>query len=212
MIAIPDTQFYSENTGRNPSAGGTGAIAAIFNAQTQWIVDNRATRNIALRPPHGRHRAERGLGGNPIEWLVADVAMKTIENPVGDLARLRHPVGRRAGESRHRHRRRHRHHDVLQPVLRRRAASPDGTTTAVTTARNNNNNYELFSASGLDFIVIHLEYNTGALSSYQAVLDWADAVLKAYPNRRAIVTSHWIMNTGKPGRPSARRGRTFTTR
>jgi PKD repeat protein len=30
------------------------------------------------------------------------------------------------------------------------------------------------------------------------VLEWADAVLKAHPHRRAIVTSHWIVNTGFP--------------
>ena len=64
----------------------------------------------------------------------------------------------------------------------------------------NNNNYELFSASGLDFIVLHLEYDT---TPDQVVLDWADALLKAYPNRRAIVTSHWVVNTGNPATFSA---------
>src|SRR6185369_16154880 len=55
-----------------------------------------------------------------------------------------------------------------------------------------------FSAGGLDFIVIHMEYDIRAKSFYQPVLDWADALLKAYPSRRAIVTSHWIVNTGNP--------------
>jgi hypothetical protein len=50
----------------------------------------------------------------------------------------------------------------------------------------------------MDFIVIHLEYDARAKSFYQGVLDWADALLKANPTRRAIITSHWIVNTGNP--------------
>jgi hypothetical protein len=59
---------------------------------------------------------------------------------------------------------------------------------------NNNNNYTLFSASGMDFIVINLEYNPST-----AVLNWADALLGTYSNRRAIVVSHYIINIGTPG-------------
>ena len=47
----------------------------------------------------------------------------------------------------------------------------------------------------MDFIVISLEYDT---TPDQAVLDWADSLLKAHPNRRAIVASHYIVNTGNP--------------
>ena len=60
---------------------------------------------------------------------------------------------------------------------------------------DNNNNYQFFSAGGLDFMVINIAYRTTADT---AVHDWADALLKAYPNRRAIFTSHWIVNTGNP--------------
>ena len=40
--------------------------------------------------------------------------------------------------------------------------------------RQNKNNYELFSAGGMDFIIIHLEYDMPAYS-----VAWADRVLKA---------------------------------
>jgi hypothetical protein len=62
---------------------------------------------------------------------------------------------------------------------------------------SNRNNYQFFSASGLDFIVINLAYNANTAGT-QAVMDWADALLKAHPNRRAIVTSHWLIGTGNP--------------
>jgi hypothetical protein len=52
------------------------------------------------------------------------------------------------------------------------------------------NNYYLFSAAGMDFIVINLQYGPTT-----AILNWADALLKANPTRRAIVEQHNILNT-----------------
>ena len=54
---------------------------------------------------------------------------------------------------------------------------------------NDYNTYSLFSASGMDFILINLQF-----SPSQAVRDWADALLKTYSNRRAIVEQHDILN------------------
>ncbi|MBB5034020.1 hypothetical protein HNQ65_003611 [Prosthecobacter vanneervenii] len=195
FIAVPDTQFYSENTGRNASGGSSGAVVSLFNAQTQWMVDNRSTRNIAFVS----HMGDIVQNGDTYqqEWINADGAMKKIESQTNTLRAYGIPWGGAPGN-----------HDFG-------TGGGTGTTTYYNqyfgtnrwAGRNyyggnfgttNNSNYEFFSASGLDFIVIHLEYNAGAVSSYQAMLDWADALLKAYPNRRAIVTSHWIVNTGNP--------------
>ena len=55
---------------------------------------------------------------------------------------------------------------------------------------DNYNNYSLFSASGMDFILINLQYNPTT-----AMLDWADDLLKANADRRGIVVSHSILNT-----------------
>ena len=55
---------------------------------------------------------------------------------------------------------------------------------------DNYNNYSLFSASGMDFILINLQYDPTA-----AMLAWADGLLKANTDRRAIVVSHGILNT-----------------
>jgi hypothetical protein len=52
------------------------------------------------------------------------------------------------------------------------------------------NTYSLFSASGNDFILINLQYSPST-----AVLNWADALLKANPTRRGIVEQHDILNT-----------------
>ena len=49
---------------------------------------------------------------------------------------------------------------------------------------DNDNHYSFFSASGMDFIVIYLEYDT---SANPAVLAWANNLLQTYSDRRGII-------------------------
>jgi hypothetical protein len=58
-----------------------------------------------------------------------------------------------------------------------------------TSGTDNYNNYSLFSAGGMDFILINLQYNPGA-----GALSWADGLLKTYSDRRAIVEQHDILH------------------
>ena len=58
-----------------------------------------------------------------------------------------------------------------------------------TSGSDNYNNYSFFSASGMDFIVINLQYN-----STSEHWDWADGLLKANPDRQGIVVQHNILN------------------
>ena len=60
---------------------------------------------------------------------------------------------------------------------------------------NNDNHYSLFSASGMDFIVIYMEFDPAA---NPAVLAWADNLLKTHVNRRAIIVSHYLTEGGNP--------------
>lgn len=59
---------------------------------------------------------------------------------------------------------------------------------------NNANSFQLFSASGMNFIVVHLECNAP-----DPVLAWADQILEQYSNRRAMITTH--MDLGPLNRP-----------
>jgi len=190
IATLPDTQFYAENLSNN-------GRSATFHAQTQWLVDNRDALNLAFVS----HMGDIVQNGDavPAEWTVADESMKRIENQVATLRAYGIPWGAAPGN-----------HDQtsignagganvfynnLFGASRYAGRSYWGGNQSLT---NNNNNYQLFSASGLDFIILHLEYDARAVSSYQVILDWADTVMKAFPNRRAIVTSHWIVNTGNP--------------
>jgi hypothetical protein len=71
---------------------------------------------------------------------------------------------------------------------------------------NNDNHYILFSASGLDFIAIHMAYDTTPSS---AVLDWARDLLASHPNRRGIVVAHSIAGVGNPAGWTAQGSATY---
>ncbi len=60
---------------------------------------------------------------------------------------------------------------------------------------NNDNHYDLFSAGGMDFVVLYLEYDANMTTASPALV-WANGVLQTHSNRRAIVVSHWVVNTG----------------
>ena len=185
LIALPDTQFYVSSL--------NGGTPAIFNAQTQWIVDNTVPRNIVFVTQLGDCVQNGDNGGSPVEWINADTAMSKLEAP--PVTQWGIPFGVAVGN-----------HDQ----------SPIGDATGTTTfynqyfgesrflgrtyygghyGSNNDNHYELFSVSGLDFIVVHLEYDT---SANPAVLSWANGLLQTYSDRRAIIVSHYILNAGNP--------------
>ncbi|RYD19167.1 MAG: hypothetical protein EOP88_20000 [Verrucomicrobiaceae bacterium] len=200
VVALPDTQYYSENVG--------GTRAAIFSAQTDWIVAEKDARNIGFVLHLGDITEH---GDNPStaasEWANASNAMYRLENPETTLSAEGVPYIVAVGN-----------HDQT-PI-----GNADGTTTNFntffgvhpTTGINHfagksyyggtsepakaDNNYTLFSAGGLDFIVISFEYDT---TPDQADLDWADALLKANPNRRGIVITHHTVNIGNPASFSA---------
>jgi hypothetical protein len=162
-----------------------------MNSQMDWIVNNIASRNIAFVTQLG-DCTEHG-DQFEIEWQNADAAFDLIENPGTTGLNEGMPYGIAPGN-----------HDQ-SPI-----GDPNGTTNFYNqyfgTSRflgrtyygghygsNNDNHYELFSASGLDFIMVHLEYDPSANAS---VLAWADGLLQTYSNRRAIVITHHMINGG----------------
>lgn len=187
LMTLPDTQFYSSSL--------NGGLPAMFTTQTDWIIANRTNLNLAFVTHLGDIVQNGDNGGNNVEWRVATNALYRFENPLTTLLSNGIPYGVTLGN-----------HDFG-------SGGGSGSTTFFNQyfgvnhfenydyygghyGVNNNNNFQFFSASGLDFILINLEYNSS--SAPAAVLAWADNVLKTYPNRRAIVTSHWIVNIGNP--------------
>lgn len=183
IIPISDMQFY-----HGAKNGGT---AWMGQQQMNWIRGSVITRNIAYAIQLGDCVENGDNGGNDIEWKRADTSFKIIEDAVVTKKKDGLPYGICVGN-----------HDQ----------SPGGSATGTTTfynqyfgsarfngrnyygghyGNNNDNHYQLFSASGIDFIAISLEYDTNADT---AVIKWADSLLKAYPKRKGILSSHWLIN------------------
>ena len=179
LVAIPDTQNYTD------VRDATNDLPNFVN-QTEWIVGARESLNIAFVSHLGD--VAQSYNGEPQEYVGADLAMSVIEDPVTTSRQHGIPWGVTPGN-----------HDLSfrgtdsslfnQYFGISRFAGRDYYQGNYGT--NNDNNYQFFSASGLDFIVINLRYEAG--SSDPAILEWADAVLKAHPERRAIVTSHNLL-------------------
>jgi hypothetical protein len=186
LVGLPDTQYYAAEI------DGTNAM---FKAQTNWVAIHRAALNIAYVGHYGDCVESGDNNGNPIEWVRADSAMSNLENPVTTGLPDGVPYGVAVGN-----------HDQSPN------GEADGTTTFYNqffgSARfagrpyygghwdnNNDNHYQLFSASGMNFIVISPEFDN---SPNPAVLAWMDGLLTSYSDRRAIIISHYITNTGNP--------------
>jgi hypothetical protein len=158
IAVLPDTQFYS------------ASYPDTFTAQTRWIRDNRASRNIVFVTHEG------DIVDNNANWNNANISMSILDGQV--------PYGMAPGNN---------------------DSAPGGTGNFNTYfpytryaeqgwygghyGSDNDNSYQLFSAGGQDFIILHIEF--GADSN---VLLWADGVLKSNPGRKAILTSHYLLN------------------
>ena len=171
IVALPDTQYYSES------------YPEIFQAQTEWIVAERAARNIVAV----LHLGDIVDNADDLgQWGAADAAMSILDaHP--DL-----PVGLAVGN-----------HDESP------RANPDGTANFnlyFPASRyeglpwygghygdDNDNSYVLFSGGGIDFISICLEFDRGGDAD---VLAWADDLLKQHADRRAIVVTHFALASG----------------
>jgi hypothetical protein len=180
VVVLPDTQFYAQS------------FPQIFDAQLQWIADQKDARNIVYVAQLGDCVEEGDNGGDPSEWLVADAAFGLIEDPVATALPDGIPYGIAVGN-----------HDQ----------SPFGDAGPGTTlfynqffgesrflgrayygghfGTDNDNHVDFFSASGMDFVVVYMEYDTNPDA---AVLAWADGLLATHSDKRAIVVSHYLIN------------------
>jgi hypothetical protein len=183
IVALPDTQYYS--------AVKNGGTSAMFQKQVDWIIAQRTNLNIVFVTHLGDITDH---GGTNSEWLVATNALYRLENPATTGLAEGIPYGMGVGN-----------HDQVP-----NGGGSDANTELFNRyfgpahfsgksyygghyGTNNNNSYQLFSAGGMDFISLHLEYDS---SPGAGVMAWANSVLKAYPQRRAMVTSHYLLDTG----------------
>ncbi|NPV42289.1 MAG: tandem-95 repeat protein [Anaerolineae bacterium] len=178
-----DVEFYGREVGGSSGEDFTLIVIPdtqnystsypqVFNSQMEWIADQKAEDNIVFATHVGDIV---NTASSTTEWTRADTAMGYLDS--GNVA---YSVG--PGN-----------HDLggLYSTYFGTSRFSGKSTYGGSYDTSNYNNYSLFSASGMDFILINLQYGT---SSSSGQLTWADTLLKTYSSRRGIVVQHDILN------------------
>jgi hypothetical protein len=165
IVALPDTQFYSES------------YPGIFENQTEWIVQHKDENNIVFVTHLGDIV---NVSSQDYQWQNADNAMSILDNkvPYGILP------GNHDGYA---------NYERYFPASRYAGYSYWGGSydpKSVISLSPNMNNYQLFSVGGMDFIALNLGY-----APPDDVLSWADNVLNKYSDRRAIISTHGYLDS-----------------
>jgi hypothetical protein len=181
VVVLPDTQFYAST------------YPAIFDAQIRWIADQRMQENIAFVV----HEGDLVDSDDDAQWTVAAQSMSQLDGLVPYVVSMGNhdygPAGDGWTMSRSTT------IDTYFPVSKFAESSWfQGTFDP----QHIENNYALIDSPDGPWLVISLEFGPR-----DAVLDWADGILRAYPTTQAMVVTHAYLyedNTrydhlGRPG-------------
>ena len=172
VVALPDMQFYSES------------FPKIAVAQTDWIVANREKLHIVYVAQLG-DLTNQG-DGKPEQWANAADALARLENPSTTGLPAGIPYGVVPGN--HDHRGGTSGFEKVFGVARFTGRPYYGGHHG----NSNSSHFDIVSAGGMDFIVVYIDYDPEN-PDHAAIDAWADGVLKANPDRRAIVVSHDLL-------------------
>ena len=165
LVLLPDTQLYAQD---HPH---------IFTSQTRWIVENRASRNIAFVV----HEGDITNNNNPKQWTNAKNSLSLLDGVVPyALAPGNHdygPDGRTTTRD-----------TLLNEYFPVSLFDKLPTFGGVYQRRRLDNSYHLFSAGGRNWLVLALEFGPR-----DGVVQWANVVLDRYSHRSAIIVTHAYM-------------------
>lgn len=188
LAIIPDTQRYQGiGTGRK-AQNQAPTTNAVFEAITDSIIDEMDRQRIVFVS----HVGDIVDINNDAQWQVAQKCMNKLHGKVPyGISVGNHDMITKNGDS-----------SLFQKYFPQSRFTkfdwyggcfePPNKQTKV--SGNNANSFQLFTAGGMEFIIVHLECNAP-----DAVLAWTDQVLKKYADRRAIITTH--MGLGPLNRP-----------
>jgi hypothetical protein len=191
IAVLPDTQYYTSK-----KHGGT---VDMFQQQITWIKANQASSNIAY-VIHLGDIVDHGED-EPTEWTNAKNVLYQLETPLTGLPNGI-PYGLAVGN-----------HDQTPNGFPGEGGTNNGFAqyfgkdhflgrayygAPYGSSNNNDNHYDLFTANGVDYIVLYIEYNTPGDTEYSAtiesqVMNWADGILSTYASRKAIIVSHSLL-------------------
>lgn len=191
IAVIPDTQHYRGQKTKAEAESETPLTNPVFKAYAGWIADNLKSQRIVFVS----HVGDIVDINNREQWTVARRHMDRLHGRVPYGISVGNHDMTRAGDS-----------SLFQEFFPAKRFSkfdwyggtfkPANSRTAV--SGNNASSYQLFQAGGMYFVFLHLECNAP-----DAVLEWADGILKKHSHRRAIITTH--MGLGPREKPKVAR-------
>ncbi len=185
IVLLPDTQHYTDSATRE----------ATYRQQTQWIVDNADDLNVVFVSHLGD--LTENFDTIEVEWQRADAAMAILDAAgiPNNVAPGNHDLGVGGTTSRY-------FDQYFPPSRYNLPANPwyGGWLgeEAGQVQRLNKDNYELFSAGGIDFLIVHLEIDMPTYAT-----QWANEIIDRYPDRQVIVSTHAFLDLSS-ARPSSR--------
>jgi uncharacterized repeat protein (TIGR01451 family) len=174
FVVIPDTQVYSD-----PEGYSCEECPKIFKDITNWI----ATNFNNLRIKVAAHVGDVVDNSNePDQWDIATKAMKVLDDagvPYGILAGnhdsdLSESRTKTFGK-------------YFPPSRYSQNSWWGGSSDS-----NNSNSYILFSGGGENYVLINLRYSRP--SHQEADTIWANSIIKKYPSRKIILSTHAYLN------------------
>lgn len=177
VVVIPDSQKYRGRGTKSEPMSTNEVTNATLDSHVRWIVGNVEAQRVAF-VTHVGDIVDRKV---PEQWAVARRCMDRLDGlvPYG-VAPGNHDMSA-SGNSAMFVREFGPAHFVGLPWY---GGAFEGAPGAAG-SQGGASSFQLFSAGGMDFIILHLECNAP-----DDVLAWADGVLCAHAGRRAIVTTH----------------------
>jgi hypothetical protein len=178
IVVIPDTQGYRGRVPTREPKAQSDVTNPAFDCQTQWIVENLGKQRVVFVSHTGdivdknvvpqwevaRRCMDRLNGRIPYAIVVDNHDISSDGN--SSLFQRYFPVSLFKGP------------DWCGGTFRPEGAVP-------VASGGNANSYQVFSAGGLNFVILHLECNAP-----DDVLRWADEILTKHADRRAIIATH----------------------
>lgn len=178
LVVLPDTQYYV--------SPGKGGIPEMFFRQTQWVVEHKDDARIAFV----LHEGDCTDLNTPVEWQRVKAAMAKLDGVVPyALAVGNHDGLNRPGNDTEWFNR-------SFPVAAFESLPSFG---GVFEPGRLDNSFHYFTAGGVDWLVVSLEFGPR-----DEVLNWANRIVARHPERRVIVLTHthlYFDNTLHGSRP-----------
>ncbi len=178
IVALPDTQKYSKS------------YPATFMAQTRWIKDNTAAKNIVFTVLLGDITDSQHKKTEPVkqEWANAKNAMNLLEGLRYAALPGNHDnlIGGRIDNT---------FFNAAFPYTDFENYSWYG---GHYPQNGNQNSYSLVDVSGQNLLIMSIGYfgnTTEPMDEMMQLFNWANAVIAKYPDRNVIVATHSVLNS-----------------